>query len=308
MILTHLTYQDKYAGIKAVGDAKVLPPSGPNTKVHMQRAFYLTTQMEAPVWGCVQSYDGCGMSGGPMHYIGLFPKTMEQGPLFSLLRRIEITPGSPVQPLWEAFKEVGWYVARDGKLRNIKTGGLITGSEIRNTFTPPNGLVPKAGVARKQAEKWATLFYNLLSDPITYSAQADYSIEYLIKSSADTELKAYRLFLSKIESPERIGIEPSLVLPDAVDLAMCVYHSFTPNAPAIARQCLEATLIKVGAKPTPLEFAKVLIKTLGTKSYGRWKDVPGSNGSRYDATRNACLKSKLWTTDLLDATMPIDFK
>ena len=89
---------------------------------------------------------------------------------------------------------------------------------------------------------------------------------------------------------------------------MCVYHSFTPNAPAIARQCLEATLTKVGAKPAPLEFAKVLIKTLGTKSYGRWKDVPGSKGSRYDATRNACLNSKLWTTDLLDATLPIDFK
>lgn len=308
MILTHLTYQNKYAGIKAIGDANVSIPLGDKSKSHMQRAFYITAQLEAPVWGCVQSYDGCGMSGGPLHWIAILPKTMQQGPLFPLLRRIEITSGATIQPLLEEFKKVGWYLAKDGTLKSLQTSALITGSEIRDIFTPEEGLVPKTGPERKQAEKWATLFYNVLADSRTYEAQTEYSIEYLVKSAASTEIKAYNLFLPQITSPELIKAGSNLKLPEAVDLAMCVYHSFTPNAPAIAKQCLEDTLKAVGNKPDALVFAKTLVKTLGTKSYGRWKDVPGTKGSRYDSARNACIKSNFWASSLLEVIMPMDFK
>lgn len=303
--ISYLTYQNKYAGIKIAGEKPVAAPTGTAKQAHMQRAFYLTAQLEAPLWGTIQSYDGAAMSGGPMHWVAVLPRTMDQGPLFSLLRRIEMTPGAPVQPLWDALADQGWYVAKDGKLRNSKTGAPVSGREIRNVFTPVDGLVPKAGAARKQAEMWATLFYDLLSDSKTYAAQIDHSIEYLIRSAADVELKAYRLFVPKLQSPERLGID--VTIPEEVDLAMCVYHAFTPNAPAIAKQCLESTLVKVGAKPTPIQFAQVLIKTLGTKKYGRWADIPGTKGSRYDWTRTAAIESKLWSEALLNATMPQDF-
>jgi len=307
--LVYLTYQDKYAGIKIAGDKPVVVPTGTTRQAHMQRAFYLMAQLEAPMWGSVQSYDGAAMSGGPAHWVAVLPRTMQQGPLFQLLRRIEMVPGAPVKPLWDALAAEGWYVARDGMLRDKKSGAVISGKAIRNAFTPQDGKVPQAGKDKLKAEKWALLFHDLLSDPKTFATQADHSIEYLIQGSEDLEMKAYRLFIPKLQSPERIGIEPGVVLPEPVDLAMCVYHAFTPNAPAIAKQCLEATLAKVGPKPNPLYFAQTLITTLGTKKYGRWADVPGTKGSRYDATRTAVRASGLWsqTVPNLINLMPVDF-
>jgi hypothetical protein len=302
--VSYLTYQDKYAGIKIAGTTTVNVPSGSDAQLHMHRAFYLTSQLEAPLWGTVQGYDGCGMSGGPMHWIALFPRTMEQGPLFSLLRRIEMTPGAPVQPLWDAFKAQGWYIAKDGKLRDLKNGSVISGQAIRATFTPPNGMVPKTGPQRQQAEKWAQLFYDLLSDDRTHEAQIDHSIEYLVRSALSTELEAYRLFIPDVQSPEKIDVHQ---LPEAVDLAMCVYHSFVPNAPAIAKSCLETVLDRVGDSPDPTHFAQALIRTLGTRQYGRWADVPGVRGSRYDSCRTTAIASKLWSPQLLNTLMPQDF-
>jgi hypothetical protein len=317
MKLSYLTFKDKYAGIKATGDSKVALPKGSKAKEHMQRAFYLTAQLEAPIWGCVQSYDGCGMSGGPVHWVAVLPKNMEQGPLFSLLRRIEMVPGAPIKELWNAFAEKGWYVAKDGKLKYLKTGGVVHAKEIRNTFTPVDGLVPRIGKNRQEAEKWATLFYNLLSNPKTYEAQIDHSIKYLIEGVSTVEMKAYNLFLPTVRSPEVIITGSDLLkelenkhifLPEELDLAMCVYHAFTPNAPAVAKACLETTLAVAGPKPDVSMFASNLIKSLGTKNYGRWKDVPGEKGSRYDATRMACIQSKLWSEEIIDIFLPKDFK
>jgi hypothetical protein len=304
----YITYQDRYSGMKISGN-KAVTTDFINKNGHMKRAFYITVQLEAPLWGSVQSYDGAGMSGGPLHFTAVLPRTMQQGPLFQLLRRIEMVPGAPVKPLWDALAAEGWYVAKDGMLRDKKSGAVISGKAIRNVFTPQDGKVPHTGTDRVKAEKWATLFSDLLSDPKTFAAQADHSIEYLILGSEEVEMKAYRLFIPKLQSPERIGIEPGVVLPDPVDLAMCVYHAFTPNAPAIAKQCLEATLDKVGPKPFPLYFAQTLIKTLGTKKYGRWADIQGTKGSRYDATRTAVMASGLWsqTVPNLINLMPVDF-
>lgn len=306
MKISHMTYKDTFSGIKVIGDNYVEAPTGEYANWHMHRAFYITSQLEAPIWGAVQSYDGAGMSGGPFHWIAVYPKNMEQGPLFQLLRRIEITKGAPVGDLWKELATQGWYVAMDGKLRNIKTGGLIGGREIRNVFTPPNGKVPKTGPQRNEAEKWAVLFHKLLADPKTYHAQAVFSIEYLMKSQAALEIQAYNYFI-KVQTPELLGSREDLKLPEEVDLAMCIYHSFSVNAPAIAKSCLETTMKEYEKKKDSYIFAKTLIKKLGTRKYGRWADVPGEKGSRYDWTRNACIKAGFWDKNLVKDLLPRDF-
>lgn len=301
MKVSRLVYKDKYAGIKVVGSNKVEPPEGEYRAWHMHRAFYITSELESSLWGTVQSYDGAGMSGGPFHWIALYPKNMVQGPLFKLLRRLEITPKAPVQPLWDEFAKKGMYVSTDGKLRYLKTGQIVSGSTIRELFTGPGGKVPESGPARQEAEKWAILFHKLLAHPSTYLAQAEFAIEYLIKSQEKIELETYRKFLD-VQTPERIGSTPELQLPPAVDLAMCFYHASSVNAPAIAKKCLMAVKTK-----DPYAFSKQLIKKLGTYKYGRWADVPGEKGSRYDWTRKACIESGFWSKALLDDLMPRDF-
>src|SRR5210317_1817497 len=140
-----VTYKS-FAGFKMGGLEPVQPPRGFNRTNHMRRAFYLTAQLESPLWGSVQNYDGAGMSGGPMHWVAVYPKTMRQGGLFGLLRAIEIGSSPDAQTvikdLWDRFGKHGWYVATDGNLRSTEDGSLISGKEIRNTLSPVGGIVP----------------------------------------------------------------------------------------------------------------------------------------------------------------------
>ena len=184
----------KYSGLQINGTTSVkLPPKYKYN--HMWRAFYLTAQLEAPKWGTVQGYDGTGISGGPFHYTAYSPGTGKQGSLFSLLRAIEVGLGTKrnknLEALWKEFKECGWFVARDGKLRNINEGYEISGAEIREELSPRKGVVPRDGGYYIRAEKFALLFYNLLSDQETFHAQTEHAIEYLIRGQCTLERKAY---------------------------------------------------------------------------------------------------------------------
>jgi hypothetical protein len=122
-----------YSGAKIRGTAPVLPPEGADRASHMQRAFYLTAMLESPTWGSVQSYDGAGMSGGPLHNIAVHPhaKGRPQGSLWGLVRDIEKSSGALVEPLYEWLGEFGWYVASDAKVRQLDTGVLVPGEELR---------------------------------------------------------------------------------------------------------------------------------------------------------------------------------
>ena len=98
MIIKRVTFKT-FAGIKIQGEQAVGVPTAPDAERHIARAFCLTARMEAPTWGSVQSYDNAGISGGPLHWIAHYPSTGEQGPLFPLLRTIELgLAGQPNQP------------------------------------------------------------------------------------------------------------------------------------------------------------------------------------------------------------------
>lgn len=290
---------NQWSGCKIAGKAKVPLPT---TNLHMDRAYYLTAQLEAPLYGSVQSYDGAAMSGGPLHNIAVYPKAMEQGSMFPLLRHIEIGGQSTaLATLYSAYKACNWFVARNGELHKISTGARVSGAEIRNQFTPLDGKVPSKGLYWEQAKSWALMHHAVFSDPATFPAQQDFAIQYLKKTQAATETKFY-----KAMSLDTLRVTTSIVpveghLTQDEDLAMCMYHSHSVNAPAPAATILSTTLLKYSRGNI---FAKTLIRALGKKKFGRWEDtVDGRN--RYDRTRLAAMKSGLWPKELFTGATAI---
>lgn len=305
MQLLHRSYK-KYSGILIKGEVPVRLAQIYDS-FHMWRAFYLTTQVESPKWGTVQGYDGAGISGGPFHYTACHPKSGKQGSLFSLLRRIELGIGTTInknlERLWHILKENGWYVARDGKLRSNTDGSEINGILIRDTFSPFEGKVPKYGKNYQIATEWAILFHNLLSDKSTFIAQTEHAIDYLVKGQKSLELSAYQYLIEQdLCSIEPLKVNTQLNLKD--DLAMCVYHTYSVNAPGPARTCLKQAIEITEDKN---DFAENLIYLLGTSNYGRWKDTT-DNRNRYDKTRIAATASGLWPSYILEELMPENLK
>lgn len=293
-----------YSGIKIAGTVEFVQPL---TTLHMERAVWLTSRLEAPRWGSIQSYDGAGMSGGLLHNIAVQPRSMEQGSLFALLRAIvddsESMDASATGAVWDmetAFHGMEWKLAPDGKLRR-SDGTLVPGKEIRETFTPPNGQVPRRGREYNIARVWAERFHALLSSQSTFRAQSRYAALWLASGNKVMELDVYRKYVSPALDSMISVSSPSL--PAEIDLAMCVYHSFSVNGPAPAQAELRNAMPLLDK---PEKFAARLIRNLGTSTYGRWKDDPDDKKSRYDATRLAVWRCNWWPTDLAKRLMPKD--
>lgn len=309
-----------YSGCRIHGTLKVSPPTD---TLHMSRAYYLTAMLEAPKFGSVQSYDGAAMSGGPMHNIAVYPRGLKQGSMFPLLRALEVIEehSTAIKDLWAAYAQVGWFVARDGKLRNWNTGKEISGKEIRDEFTPLGGKVPRSGAAWKRAKRWALLHHRVFSDPNTFKAQRNFAIDYLLRTQKSYEDAFYvdqglDTATLRVWTPEEESLFEGKKMTEAVyqnnltlaeDLAMCMYHAHSVNGPAPARTILRKTLKRFSRGKN---FASLLIWTLGTKKYGRWADtLDGKN--RYDRTRYHAKKSGLWpakffsgSSALMPATLP----
>jgi len=274
-----------YAGCKING---IAPVPKPTTLLHMERAYYLTALIEAPMYGAVQSYDGAAMSGGPLHNIAVYPKGLAQGSLFQLLRAIEV--GAPesnaLKQLWKAYAQLDWVVTQDGLLCNTKTGQSVEGALIRNTFTPLAGKVPTTGALWDTAAQWALAHHKVFVDPSTYAAQKNFAIGWLLSTQRTLESTFYH------------GIDPRQIdvstkgLTMAEDLAMAVYHCYSVNGPAPARDDLLAAL-KINQRGVP--FAKALIQQLAATAFGNWE-------KRYTRTRNAAMQSGLWPKELFTGT------
>jgi hypothetical protein len=302
-----------YSGCAVTGTQAVPLPS---SDLHMERAFYLTTTLEAPMFGSVQSYDGAGISGGPQHSIAVLPSSMQQGDLFKLLRHLQISaPNSvPLQSLFHAYATQGWAVALDGVLRNAKTGVAISAAVIRDTFAPPGGKVPETGPQFEQAKRWALLHSAAFSDPATFAGQRDYSITNLIHTRTGDELLFYKTMNLVTLRVWTVPPAADAHIPDEEynnhltlqeDLAMCMYHSHSVNGPSPAAEVLKRVVAKVARGN---DFARLMVWSLGTKDYGRWKDTADGK-NRYDRTRDSALASGLWPKDFFTgptAFMPKD--
>jgi len=282
--------------------------------MHIHRAFWLTCKVETGAkFGMVQAYDGCGMTAGLDQHIAVYPRELsrpddgnaldDQGTLWKLLRRMEMvnlmdtgtSAFDPREALWYALAERGWYLAQDGILRWFEHGEAVKGRAIRETFTPHNGTVQTVE-QRKQSAGWALLFHDVFDHPALRRAQIEYGLEHLVKRS-----KRRR---AGYPYPKDItAVRASIDLGSKTDLALCMYHANSVNAPAIANKALHICL----SSTTKSGFARDLIYTLGTSKYGRWDD--DILGGRYQRLRTAAKNSGLWPKELFvgkNAIMPKD--
>lgn len=284
-----------WSGIRIKG-TELVPV--PDSYLHIDRAAFLATSLESPKMGAVQSYDRAGISGGPFHFTAIQPKAMVQGSLFKLLRHLEVAaPCEALDELWAALLLQDWYVAKDARLRNASTGKPISARAIRDKFAPPGGHVPKQrGPNRKKAERWARLFHNLLSDPATYIAQREFAAEYLMRGQRKFEAAFYAPYEFVSVRPDVYGDARNTLNVDIsldMDLALCVYHGHSVNAPGPAKKCLDATKKNFGKERLSPVAAAYLIWRLGRYKYGRWQDTTDGR-NRYDHTRIKAMKSELW--------------
>jgi hypothetical protein len=278
-----VTYKN-YAGISLTGSTKWDPQTINFTK-HLDKATWLTAAVEVgAVFGTVQSYDGAGISCGIDQKIALFPKTMQQGELWTFLLKIEngIPATNPhLVAVLNGLTSAGWYLDTRGVLRHKATGTPVVGAELRNEFSPPGGVVPETGPDYNRAVHWAVLWNALLEDPVTFPVQIRETKNDLLNSQKDLESQVYKRFCSIDDASAAVvgtNISPEL------DLAMCVYHSFSVNAPGRARTVLQEVL---GRGLGALDFSKALVKALGINSYGNWRE-------RYTRTRAKVVSSGLF--------------
>ena len=289
----------KWSGWKIRGTEKVAVPL--NGASHAERLFYLTAQLEAPSWGGVQSYDGVGMSAGPIHNIAVH-RNGTQGSLIKLLRHLEANARSPkLEKLFHRLDQCGWYIAHDGRLRSNENGRKIPGKDIVTEFTGPRGVSLRRG---GDSKAWAILFHEAFSDPATYAAQMQFALDWILNSQEALESQAYQLGTGEWNfDSDDAAAQPMAHLGAGLDLAMCVYHSHSVNAPGKAKQVLKRLL---GTKVTKEDFPRRLIRTLALTKYGRWHDTP-DNRNRYDRTRIAVRRSKLWPAKVVNRLMPKNF-
>ena len=160
------------------------------------------------------------------------------------------------------------------------------------------------GASEAEVEAMAERFFRLFSNQATFAAQSDYAAAWLAAGNKASELHVYSDFLGRTLDSV-IGLQAAS-LPPEIDLAMCVYHAFSVNAPGIATKCLDSLMGKLPAL-TAAGFAAALIKALGKKQYGNWLDAPGDGSNRYDRTRRAVwARPDLWDAKIAKTLMPKD--
>lgn len=290
---------------------------------HWERVIWLTAQVETGgKFGATVAYDGTGNTSGIIQAIAVYPRELahednnpadDQGPLWRLLDKIFALNMFAVDALKEEIEDTGWYL-KGGILRWIDTGHIVPGKDIRDELTPINGKVPRFGASWAQAKEWALLFHNVFVHPDTYDSQISFGIHHA-QQVAKRKPKALKgttveelLYKGSLTQWSRLCIPD-----DPLDLALAVFFSNSVNAPAIAfRRLWMATQafkrdrgqLMNALKPLHREImARMLIRSLGTSSYGRW-NFRNPKG-RYQRTRRAAMK--VWPSHLFigsKAVMP----
>jgi hypothetical protein len=319
---------------------KAIPPSP--TKNHLERAVQLTEGVETGFRvGSIMAADGTAMTAGKGQHILVYPKELanedfnaldDQGGLGELLHFIEVTaPSGELDLLYGEFVAEGWYVASDGKLRwhddarvkvkgrwlDCKAGDVVHGAVLRDTITPVGGKVPKTGEQWETAKKWAILFHNVFAQESSFDPQATFETHHLVYRVATRKFSfrpGYRkeTILQVVYGgpTDLLKLKAGRDISDELDLAMCVFHSHTVNAPAIAFRRLRETIQATGYDAArhrgtagEITFARELLKRLAKAKYGRWNE--SVDGGRWARTRAHARTSGQWPTKFFRGQNPV---
>jgi hypothetical protein len=319
MKINHRTI-GKYSGPVIYGTEVVEPLTA--LQGHAGRAFWLTGQVETGNrLGSVMMADGTGFTIGIDQHIAVYPRELaaedfnaedDQGGAWALLAALEVAH-APVRMLWEAFEQRGWYVAPDGTLRWIsggkhkvknrllhhKGGDLVHGAVIRDAVTPKGGRVVKV-CQKEQAREWAAMLHELTSAPSSRSVQVDFGIKHLCHRVRTRKLRLaeHRRRVTFQQAVYGSDHDVSVVtvehLGEPLDLALCVFHSYTVNAPSVAFRLIQESIRSLGWSSAWLEddtarnnFALNLLTRIKAEKYGRWD-------KRWARTRKAAMAVGWW--------------
>ncbi len=316
--MRRITFHD-YAGVKIAGKKEA---PGPGHQ-HIDRASWLTAMVESGgKFGTVISYDGTGMTAGIHQAIAVYPRGLtrvdhnpknDQGPLWGLVQRCMATQSvwlDRTDNLIGMIDTQGWVIVA-GELRYQGSGRLVGGHAIRGNLTGDiDGVMPKTGSDRVQAERWARAFSDYFGAGRTFQPQLDWGKEKLIKKVTRVKLrhspqKFYRRKTAQdvfYGDDLFVGTVLASDLEPCFDLAMCMWLSFMVNAPAIALRHL-CKVISVYNADGVEAFSKALIERLGNAQWGRWDD--DIKNGRYQRTRR--FAKQVWPKELFsgsDAVMP----
>lgn len=315
---------NSYSGprIKGVSSFSLAPNPG-----HWEKVLWLTSKVESGGrFGAITMYDGTAVTAGLHQAIAVYPKELadedfnaadDQGSLFQLLRMLQLVPDFPeVQELMDLFKTSGWVLNRDGSLRylnagqtnvhgqlkTVKAGDLVYGFEIRENFTPHQGAVPAAGPAWETSKKWALAFQKIFAHPKSFHTQVEFGAQHFESVARNKKITA-KGNTQSIESWLYDGhIADFKPTTPALDLALAVFWSHSVNGPAIAYQLLDQALEAVLPGEDPDKFARILLRLLGRKQYGRWHF--SEPDGRWQRTRDDA--KEIWPANLFapDGVMP----
>lgn len=287
---------------------------------HWDRVLWLTSKVESGgKFGAITMYDGTAMTAGLHQAIAVYPKELrhedfaasdDQGSLWKILRMLEMIPSFPeLEELWDAFRDVGWYVSMDGhcryledgivKIKNrnkrVKAGDLVYGYEIREQFTPNQGKVPVRGGKWEQSKNWALAFHRVFSSPDSFKAQVKFGQEHFFRYCQRKKLKVGGVTKTAGEWLYPSGWEnPQMNVP-ALDLALATFWSHSVNAPSKAWNLMKTSLRVRPLEESPEAFAKDILSRLGRAKYARWH-FDQKNG-RWVRTRLFARRSGCWPSE-----------
>lgn len=325
-----------YSGPYVHGTISLEPPMGDDAEFHAQRAYWLTCQVEtANKIGGVMMADGTAFTIGLDQHIAVYPRELaaedwnaedDQGDAWVILARMGGV-SRHMDLITKALNAKGWYIeggrlrwlhdGQDtvrGKVLQVKARSLVHGATIREAITPNQGVVLKDTPGWETAKAWATMFHNLTADMATLKVQRAFGIEHLCNRIGNRTIQlnarrrpetilslVYRSSEEPVPNIERIS---SSDMRPELDLALCVLHSHSVNAPSIAFAELKEAINDIDWNPllrnpdNEARLAERILSRLRVREYGRWK-------ARWDRTRKAAMGVGWWDKVLFRTVMPI---
>lgn len=259
-----LTYK-QFSGIVLRGEEPVTTWPGINRLNHLDRCVLLAAQLEAPKWGTVQTYDGCGISGGIIHHTATFPGKQDLGSLWPLLGAVEKQLGRPLLEAVQITDGVPYFRATRIALTGDDVRELFTGSKSGKTAAP----IPSAALTN------ATAIHRALCSDASKAAQVEAARAWLVRMTGKLSLSG----IANIDKPLGDLTTQDFRSP-GMELAICVTRSFAVNNPAAARRCYTAA----GNVMAP-GFISALYRAFATD--GHWTN-------RLVNTTNAAARLGLW--------------
>jgi hypothetical protein len=259
-----------FAGPYIRGTLKYLPPMTPSEWDVIQYAI------ASPEGG---SYDGVFMADGTAVTFGIFQWTLTSGRLQRLLRFIADSLMLP-PPALDNRLGATWSIV-SGKsyvICHLGTGEPMDKDALREHFTPPAGVVPRAGAQRNFANTVAATFWRLGWKDGVRGAQDNFAHDELLAECNPKRPMLGTLRIRDILYPEGTALWD--VAPDVFTAARALFWSCWQNAPRQAEKVLLSVYRRVHIDDSPRIFTTALARRIANSTFGNWGNAKAAKDGR----------------------------